>query len=70
MFSREKAKNTWIGVRRAIEGCARCILNLLWLYKCCDMREKFPLGGSVPEDDHQWSMPTDCHDTNYNTGVG
>ncbi len=70
MTSNEKDKNTWVGTASMIWGSFRCILNLLWLYKCCDMREKFPSGGSVPEDDHQWSMLTDCHDMNCSTGVG
>ncbi len=59
MFSMQKIKNTWIGACTGVINGVKCILNLLWLYKLCDMREKFPYGGFASEDDHQTSMPID-----------
>ncbi len=61
----QKYKNTWIVVWQRIQACATCILNLLGVYKCLCLREKFPYGGSVAEDDHQSSMPIDNIDMNY-----
>ncbi len=65
VYISQKYKNTWIGPKLVNGGDQACISKPLGTYKCICLREKFPCGGSVAENDHQGGMPIDDICTSY-----